>query len=200
MKKLLIIFVKNPELGKVKSRLAKSIGKEKALQVYKKLLQQTKNITVAVDCDKLICYSDRIERNDLWDNINFKKSVQAGKDLGDRMFNSIRQASKDAYNRICLIGSDNMELTSEIINRAFGYLDGDDIVLGPAKDGGYYLIGMKYPVSEIFSNKKWGSSDVLQETINDISRLGLSCRLLPELNDIDEIEDINEKDLDFLLP
>ena len=200
MKKLLIIFVKNPELGKVKSRLAKSIGKEKALQVYKKLLQQTKNITVAVDCDKLICYSDRIERNDLWDNINFKKSVQAGKDLGDRMFNSIRQASKGAYNRICLIGSDNMELTSEIINRAFGYLDGDDIVLGPAKDGGYYLIGMKYPVSEIFSNKKWGSSDVLQETINDISRLGLSCRLLPALNDIDEIEDINEKDLDFLLP
>ena len=199
MKSLLIIFVKNPQLGKVKSRLAKSIGEGKALIVYKKLLRKTRELVVDLEVDKLICYSNRIEHQDLYDNRSFQKAKQVGDNLGDKMYNSIQQASINLYKKICLIGSDNMELTDEIIRNAFEYLNDYDIVIGPAKDGGYYLIGMKTPKNEIFDLSNWGTSSVLEETLKIIQDLGLKYILLPVLNDIDVAEDISESDRDFLL-
>ena len=115
------------------------------------------------------------------------------------MFNSIQEASNDSYSRICLIGSDNMEITSDIIVGAFEHLRNNDVVLGPAKDGGYYLVGMKIPIKKIFENKKWGTNSVLEETIKDLNILELAYKLLPELNDIDVIEDIRESDRKYLL-
>jgi len=199
MKSLLIIFVKNPELGKVKSRLAKSIGEEKALKVYKMLLAKTKELVIDLEVDKLICYSNRIEHEDLWENYSFQKAKQVGDNLGEKMYNSIQQASINLYKKICLIGSDNMELTDEIIHNAFKYLNDHDIVIGPAKDGGYYLIGMKSPKNEIFKLSNWGTSSVLEETLKIIKALDLKYVLLPVLNDIDVAEDLTDSNRDFLL-
>ena len=197
---MLIVFVKNPVLGKVKSRLAKSIGREKALFVYKRLLWKTREIVLNVKCDKLICYSDFIEEKDIWDNEIFWKGVQRGADLGERMFNSIQMAADNRYEKICLIGSDNLELSSKILVDAFESLEKFDFVIGPAKDGGYYLIGMKQPNKNIFKDKAWGTNLVLEQTIRNIDDLGLKVNLLPELNDIDEIDDISPPASDYLLP
>ena len=198
MKNVLIIFVKNPQLGKVKSRLAKSIGDMNALSVYKKLLKMTKEIVIDLEFDKRVCYSDMIDQDDLWDNGIFQKGLQKGDDLGLRMYNAFKDASEDSYQKICLIGSDIIELTDEIIIKAFSLLDEHDIVLGPSFDGGYYLIGMKTPAKVLFENISWSTGVVLSETINEIHKLKLNYALLPTLNDIDEIEDINDSNRDFL--
>lgn len=200
MKNLLIIFVKNPELGKVKSRLAKSIGDVNALWVYKKLLKITKKIVIDLEFDKRVCYSDRIEREDLWNNDIFQKTLQKGDDLGLRMYNAIQDASIDSYQKTCLVGSDTIELTHKIMVKAFRFLDDHDIVLGPSFDGGYYLIGMKSPTKALFENIRWSTEVVLAETIDTIRKLKLTYALLPTLNDIDKIEDINERHKNFLLP
>ena len=199
MKNLLIIFVKNPVLGKVKSRLAQSIGAEGALSVYKKLLERTRETVVNLDIQKQVSYSDKLDETDLWGNDIFRKAVQKGENLGERMYHAIENGHKQSFQKICLIGSDIFELTEEIIKDAFKLLDHYDIVLGPSEDGGYYLIGMKTPVKKIFENKKWGTNSVLHETIKDIRRIGLKFELLPTLNDIDVLEDIKDVDRDFLL-
>ena len=115
------------------------------------------------------------------------------------MRNAFSDAFENSYDKICLIGSDILELTDEIIVRAFDHLDTHDIVLGPSLDGGYYLIGMKSPVSHVFENKKWGTGEVLKATLNDINKMSLKYSLLPILNDIDEIEDINDSNRKYLL-
>lgn len=186
-------------LGKVKSRLAKSIGEENALSVYKKLLLRTKEMVTFLDIEKVVYYSDHIEHDDTWDNDIFKKDLQRGADLGERMYNSIDAASRNSFGKICLIGSDNMEISHDIINRAYDCLDTHDIVFGPSKDGGYYLIGMKAPIKDIFKEINWSTSSVLDESIKKAKMKELGYVLLPELNDIDELEDIREEDRDFLL-
>ncbi|MCK5702753.1 MAG: TIGR04282 family arsenosugar biosynthesis glycosyltransferase [Cyclobacteriaceae bacterium] len=198
MKNLLIIFVKNPKIGKVKSRLANSIGEEKALSVYKKLLLKTNEVVIDLEFDKCVCYSESIDQEDLWENSIFLKAKQKGENLGVRMRNAFSDAFENSYDKICLIGSDILELTDEIIVRAFDHLDTHDIVLGPSLDGGYYLIGMKSPVSHVFENKKWGTGEVLKATLNDINKMSLKYSLLPILNDIDEIEDINDSNRGYL--
>ncbi len=199
MENLLIIFVKNPKIGKVKSRLAKSIGDKMALSVYKKLVKRTKEITIDLPIDKRVYYSETIEDDDLWENSIYQKRLQKGGDLGERMYNAFKEASSDSYHNICLIGSDIMELTSEIVLQAFSLLADQHIVLGPSLDGGYYLIAMKLPVKELFLNKKWGTKEVFSEAIHGIKKMKLDYALLPTLNDIDEVGDIRDIDKDYLL-
>lgn len=198
MKSLLIIFTKNTIIGKVKTRLAKSIGEEKALSVYKKLLSKTKDSVVNLAVEKRVCYSEKLELNDLWENDTFQKSIQKGDDLGKRMYNAINSASLDGYEKICLIGTDIFDLTGQVIEHAFDSLESYDIVLGPSIDGGYYLIGMKSPVKKVFENKKWSTNTVLEDTIADVNKLDLTYALLPELNDVDEINDITKDNQDYL--
>ncbi len=198
-KELLIVFIKQPEKGKVKSRLAGSIGDEKALSVYKKLIVKTLETIRGLKVDKRICYSEKILVNDLFDNSLFQKAVQQGDDLGQKMHHAIATAGNEGYDKICLIGSDIYDLTEKILAQAFSELDHCDIVLGPATDGGYYLVGMKNPVSEIFGEINWGTTHVLKQTIKKIEQKGLKFTKLPELNDIDTIEDIRDEDMDYLL-
>jgi len=199
MKGLLIIFVKNPVHGKVKSRLAAKVGADKALSIYRKLLDRTRQVVSEIPFDKLVCYSNEIDRADIWSNNDFKKDLQKGRDLGQRMYYAIEKASDDLYEKICLIGSDNMEITPEIIIEAYNSLDDADIVLGPSRDGGYYLIGMKQPIVEIFELGNWSTTSVLEETIAIAKSMELTYHLLAELNDIDELEDINDQDQNYLL-
>lgn len=186
-----MIFIKNPELGKVKTRLAKSIGHEKALNVYHLLLDHTLKITSTIKTDKAVFYSDYINENDIWREGEFKKLLQKGEDLGEKMSNAFINAFKMGYKRVVIIGSDCFELNEGILNNAFKILEENEVVIGPANDGGYYLLGLQKYYKQFFENKTWSTENVLLETLHDLSNLNLSFKLLPTLSDIDEEKDLN---------
>ena len=187
-KNLLIIFTRNPILGKVKTRLAKTVGDKTALDIYTFLLKKTKEITLDSPCDKVVYYSEKLIKNDIWNCNSFRKEVQSGEDLGAKMKNSFYDAFENNYRKVVLIGSDIYDLESYHINEAFKKLETNDVVMGPALDGGYYLIGLKKMHPKIFDNKKWGSSTVRKDTLKNLEKVDV--HLLPILNDVDVIEDI----------
>lgn len=187
-KRALIIFTRNPELGKCKTRLAKTIGDENALEVYKYLLTHTATIAKDIKADRYVFYSEHIKRNDLWDTSFFRKKLQKGTDLGERMQNAFTELLEMGYEKVTIIGSDLLDLDAEIVNDAFAQLQFNDVVLGPALDGGYYLLGIKNFYPQIFINKEWGSSSVLKATQQDLQNYSVS--LLKPLNDIDTFEDM----------
>lgn len=192
-KNLLIIFYRNPELGKVKTRLAATLGNEKALAIYLQLAAYTHQITQRITANTTVYYSHTIEMNDVWPTDEFKKEVQKGELLGERMEEAFRAAFNKDYEKVCVIGTDCLELTTEIIEHAFDALTKTDVVLGPAKDGGYYLIGMKKLYIDVFVNKHWSTHTVTHDTLLDLERLALSYTLLPLLSDIDVEEDLKGK-------
>ena len=187
-KNLLLIFTRNPELGKVKTRLAKSIGNKNALDIYNLLLNKTKEITQNTTCDKAVYYSIKVRENDIWEASIYQKHQQEGKDLGVRMQNAFKKSFTTGYQKVIIIGSDLFDLTENHIHDAFEKLETNDVVIGPAEDGGYYLLGMKKLEPHIFENKDWGTSSVREETLKDLQKVNV--HLLEELNDIDVIEDI----------
>jgi rSAM/selenodomain-associated transferase 1 len=190
MRKAIIIFVRNPEPGKVKTRLAKEIGDEQALRVYSDLLQHTHDITCNLDCDRFVFYTDYINNDDLWESENFEKKLQEGESLGNRMIVAFFELFQLGYSKVVIIGSDCPELTSFIIEDAFDQLDATDVVIGPASDGGYYLLGLTHLVPDLFNNKQWSTDTVLADTIKDTVNLQKSCSFLTELSDIDTAEDL----------
>ncbi|MEX0859140.1 MAG: TIGR04282 family arsenosugar biosynthesis glycosyltransferase [Balneolaceae bacterium] len=194
-KNKLIIFVKNEEIGKVKTRLAESIGDAQALKIYRQLLRHTHEQASRTNATKEVWYSNFITENDLWDSGNFTKKKQSGSDLGARMSGAFRESLqlKKAQN-VVLIGSDCPGLTAEIINNAFRQLSGKNIVIGPALDGGYYLIGMSSYFPELFENMVWSTDSVLEDTVEIIRKTGASFALLEELNDVDTAEDLEWMD------
>lgn len=187
---LLMIFIRNPEAGKVKKRLAASIGEKRALEIYQHLLTHTMEITRELPVVKEVHYSEKIEKNDIWDNSIFEKQTQKGKDLGERMENAFAQGFRRGFRRIIIIGSDMYELGEEDLLSAFSALKKFPYIIGPAKDGGYYLLGMKAFAPHLFKKKQWGTSKVLGDTLED---LGKEKVFLMELrNDIDTFEDLKD--------
>lgn len=189
-KNLLLIFTRNPELGKVKTRLAKTIGAEKALAIYKFLLAHTKKVTENIACDKAVYYSVKVREDDLWNGEIYQKKQQLGEDLGIRMQNAFQDAFANGYEKVLIVGSDLIDLSEEIIEKGFLQLASNDVVMGPAEDGGYYLLGMKSVHPNVFKNKNWGTSSVREETLNDLK--DKKVHLLNELNDADVLDDIKE--------
>jgi uncharacterized protein len=187
MKTALIIFVKNLRYGQVKTRLAEKLGHEQAFEIYKMLLQHTRRITSGVKTDKFLFYSDKIE-NDDWPVI-FSRQAQQGDDLGKRMQNAFELLFSKGYQKLVIIGSDCLELNSTIIEQGFYELDEMDVVIGPAKDGGYYLMGLKKNSPFLFENIEWSTNKVLEQTVTLCSDHKLRYSLLEVLNDIDEPED-----------
>ena len=188
----LIIFARNPIPGKVKTRLAATIGAERTLDIYKQLLLLTHAATTGINCSKVVYYSDHIEANDLW-NAGYKKALQQGNNLGERMSNAFDEVLKGKFSKAVIIGTDCPELSSTIIEEAFDKLEEYDVVLGPAADGGYYLLGMKVAHPQMFSNIKWSTNTVLSQTIAVCNEFNLSYHCLAVLHDIDE-----ESDLQYL--
>ena len=189
-KKAIILFTKNPELGKVKTRLAKTIGNEKALHIYKKLLVHTQEIVTPVQADKFVFYSDFITKDDQWDTASFHKKVQYGTDLGTKMANAFQEIFKLGYQSVCIIGSDCYELNTQGIEEAFSALEKNDTVIGPTFDGGYYLLGMNAYQEALFQDKTWSTDSVYTDTIRDFKNLRLSYFDLEKLSDIDEEQDL----------
>ena len=189
--KALIVFVRNPVLGTVKTRVAKTIGDEAALRLYKKLLLHTHEIIKNIACHKYIFYADEIAMEDSWPNNIYKKEVQINSGLGAKMEAAFKKAFDGGHKHVLIIGSDCYDLTAAIINEAFVALKTNDVVLGPAKDGGYYLLGQSKLNTDLFSIGEWSTSLVLAQTIEACERSGLSYKKLELLSDVDEASDIN---------
>jgi rSAM/selenodomain-associated transferase 1 len=195
MENALIIFVRNAEKGKVKTRLAKDVGDDKALEVYKFLLQYTRDLAISCNCSHFVFYSSYIHFNDVFDEDLFTKFIQEGSDLGERMMNAFKKVFDLGCKKVCIIGSDCYELQAEILNESFEQLTATDVVIGPASDGGYYLLGMKQLHTDLFNQKDWGTSNVLDDTLTSLKNARLTYTELPVLNDIDTIEDLLETNI-----
>ena len=189
-KELLLIFTRNPELGKVKNRLAEKIGDKAALKIYNHLLQHTVAITKNLQVVKWVFYSEEIPQEDIWDKNTFSKKLQQGQDLGERMENAFRSGFEAGFSNIIIIGSDLYDLSEEDLKKAFLTLQYSEAVIGPATDGGYYLLGLKFLTSKVFKNKAWGSNTVLQATLQDLKNHQI-IQLEPR-NDIDRFEDLEQ--------
>ncbi len=186
-KNLLIVFVKNIILGKVKTRLAKTIGDEGAFRIYSELVGITESETKKVNSDRHIYFSDVIISSK-WEADT--KFVQEGADLGIRMQNAFQEGFDHGYENIILIGSDLPDISQEVIALGFEQLEQNDVVFGPADDGGYYLLGMSKMIPSIFQEKPWSQSTLLKLTLQQLSEQNVPVGLLNTLNDIDTFEDL----------
>jgi rSAM/selenodomain-associated transferase 1 len=194
-KSVLFIFVKNPEHGLVKTRLAADIGDDAALNVYNRLLEYTESVATEIDVHKQIWYSKKIETDDIWPEHVYEKRVQSGKNLGERMSGAFSENDESGYIKQIIIGSDCAELTANHIEKAFIELDEHDVVLGPSEDGGYYLLGMRSYIHELFEGMSWSTENLYRETLQTIRTLQLSFAELEILNDIDTLDDLNKSTL-----
>ena len=192
MKKELIIFYKNPELGKVKTRLAATMGDEAALAIYYLLTTHTRQVTEDLSITKSVWYSDFVDREDPWDNQKYNKQLQKGSHLGERMQYAFKTAFENGAEQVCIIGTDCFEIHASHIKSAYHSLEKVDAVIGPSKDGGYYLLGMKRLLPELFENKVWSTNMVFEETLKDFERLRLPFIKLPLLSDVDVEADLSE--------
>ena len=151
-------------------------------------MDHTCQIAQSISVDRYLFYNSFIAENDKWPEAQFQKLLQQGPDLGEKMKNAF-QVVFQTHQKIVIIGSDCASLTEEIINKAFEKLSEYPFVIGPATDGGYYLLGMNHYSPAIFDNIAWSTSQVFPKTIEIIESLGKKYYLLPELSDIDTEED-----------
>ncbi|MFN3847787.1 MAG: TIGR04282 family arsenosugar biosynthesis glycosyltransferase [Spirosomataceae bacterium] len=195
----LIIFVKNPALGKVKTRIAKTTGDEKALEIYRELLNHTLQITQNLSCKKHLYYSDFVDNQDIWPNEIYQKNTQKlSNDLGIRMAAAFKEMYDSGFEKAAIIGSDCLALNAEILENTFVKLTDKQAVIGKVEDGGYYLLGLNFVklkqkiedvLDAVFLNKEWSHADVAKEALTAFKKLNLNYDLMPTLTDIDEYED-----------
>lgn len=190
----LIIFVKNPVSGTVKTRIARTVGNERAVAVYQHLLRHTQQTVQQLRGRRVVYYGDFINPDDGWNG--YDKQLQSGRDLGERMLTAFREQFEQAAepkrfppDRIVIIGSDCLAITPAHIERAFAALDAADVVIGPATDGGYYLLGMKQLHPFLFADMPWSQPELRQLTELALLQNGLTFERLDELTDIDEWAD-----------
>lgn len=190
MKESLIIFVRNPELGKVKTRIANTLGDAAALNIYQILLEKTKSVVQNLNCKKYIFYSDYIGDQDLWSDASFIKRLQVAGDLGAKMKMAFEEVIADGADKIVIIGSDCFDLSTKIIENAFASLNFNDAVIGPAEDGGYYLLGLKELIPSVFELKEWSTPTLFNSTFYTLKEQFKEVVMLPTLNDVDEAKDV----------
>jgi rSAM/selenodomain-associated transferase 1 len=192
MEQILLIFIRNSILGKVKTRLAADIGPELTLKVYQKLLDHTRQVAEQVNAKRIVCYSDFVDPEDTWGAGTFTKEVQNQvHDLGLRMSHAFEHAFAQSPGAgVVIIGSDCAQLNSAHLKAAYGALYQHDIVIGPAHDGGYYLLGMRAMHQDLFTHMKWSTETVCADTRKRALDLGLTVFDLPMLHDVDNLEDL----------
>lgn len=184
MRNTVIVFARKPVRGKVKTRLAKTIGIEKAFSTYKQLLDNTLETAKKAQAKLKVYWSESTNYTD--------GVIQEGNDLGERMYNAFIN-ELNGENKVCLLGTDVPYITGEIIDKSFAALDTNDIVFGSSKDGGYYLVALKKtPPKELFIGKEWSHNKVLKDALEVCKKYGLKIYFTPTLLDIDTEEDFNE--------
>lgn len=194
----IIIFQKNLIPGKVKTRLAATVGNQQALDIYRELVAFTHRQTSEVaDADVWIFFSESFEEiGEKFQQYMTAKMVQEGSDLGKRMHNAFETIFGMGYKKAILIGTDCPEISPEILESALDALQKNEAVIGPALDGGYYLVGMNKAQPHLFEDMPWSTENVFSLTLQKLNQLNIAYWLLPALSDIDTEEDwLNFKSL-----
>jgi len=193
-KRCVILFVKLPEKGRVKSRLAQRMNEDLVLRLYENMVLDTIDMLTQGRFPFRICYtpSDARDRIREWLGQGYRAFPQAGDDLGDRMENAFEHVFSEGAEDALLIGSDIPGLTAGVMVEAFAALLKNEAVIGPAGDGGYYLIGFKKGSFEpiIFHDMIWSTKTVFRETMDRLHDASLKVHVLPELTDVDTVEDL----------
>ena len=192
-RRALILFLRYPEKGRVKTRLAKVLGDDFVLELYKNFIADILDLCGDVDADIIPAYAGGngiLPNRPLYEAYSCVR--QKGSDLGERMYNAFVEVSSLGYSQFVLIGSDIPDLPAEIISEAFEHLERRDVVLGPSRDGGYYLIGVNRERIDdaIFKGIPWSTSQVFEKTITNLRNKDLSWAALTLWNDIDDAEDL----------
>jgi rSAM/selenodomain-associated transferase 1 len=190
----LLFFIKNPERGKVKTRLISAVGAETAVRLYKRfLLEMLSTLNRGTFLFYLCFYpADALEDLRNWLGEDYLYLPQQGENLGERMKNGFMEALAMDFKRVVLIGSDIPGLPLEFIEEAFTSLEEKDAVIGPSFDGGYYLIGFRDKTFSpgAFKGIPWSTGRVFEETMKILKHGGLTVHTLPPRRDIDTIEDL----------
>lgn len=186
----LIVFLKAPRPGTVKTRLARALGPEVACDAYRRLVATLLNQLAELPGVEL-CYSpdDALEEVRPWLREGWRSAPQRDGDLGERLRRAFDRTFAEGAERIVVVGSDCPTVIPSDIHAAWNGLHTHDVVLGPAIDGGYWLIGLRRPQPELFRDIPWGESTVLRRTVERARRSGLSLELLREQRDIDTVDD-----------
>ena len=190
MKPMVLVFCKNALLGTVKTRLAQSIGELKALEVYQQLLQKTARTLQASGLETAVWHTPSSQPDPLWLEVTSSCFRQVSGDLGQRMQAGFEWAFGQGYGPVVGIGTDLWDLEATDLEQALELLQNKEVVIGPAADGGYYLIGMQKIQTQLFQNKAWSTPDLLEQTLADIAPEKRA--LLSQKNDIDTAADLQK--------
>lgn len=197
MKKILVIMAKEPEVGKVKTRLSPQLTDQQAAELYKCFLidkigsiielgKSIKGISLAVAFDPPSAQLFFQKLVPSW----FILINQHGSDLGERLMHLFDHCLSSGFDRVVVIDSDSPNLPLEFLERAFEMLKNADVVLGPSQDGGYYLIGLTKRQPKLFNNIAWSTDSVLKQTTNQAKKLHLTVESLPKWYDVDTPQDL----------
>lgn len=189
-----LLFVKSPSKGKVKSRLAAEIGEEAALAIYKNFVADLTGMLMSGGFPlKIFFHPPRSRKNvEKWLGKGFECLPQEGADLGEKMKNAFRKSFSEGIEKALLIGSDIPDLPRRILDEAFSSLEDRDAVIGPCADGGYYLIGFRREtfLPGIFDGIRWSSASVFGDTMRFFEKAGYAVRILSEWRDVDTLDDL----------
>lgn len=191
----LIIFLRYPKIGKVKTRLAKTTSSEFALRFYKSCAENLiNNVKKIPKVNRFVFYSNKNEKDEITNWLGGKLffAHQEGDDLGSRMKNAFEKVFTTGAKKVIIVGTDIPDLSNDIILKAFEYLDRNEFVIGPSRDGGYYLLGMKKSYPILFEDIEFSTSSVYAKTIKKINEIKLNFHILPELQDIDTETDLQQ--------
>jgi uncharacterized protein len=186
----LIIFTRHPELGKCKTRIAAELGDHAALKIYEKLVAYTHAITKDLPMKKFVFYADDLPPVDLWTDGNFERRIQTPGGLGEKMLNAFKEVFESGCDQVAIIGSDCAQITAMDILSAYTPLE--DVVFGPAEDGGYYLLRLSHCIPELFQDMKWSHHQVLEKSLSRLGELGIDYYLLGTKSDIDYANDLQK--------
>lgn len=195
-KERLIIFTRYPEEGATKTRLIPILGAKGAATLHRQMTEYTlskvRELQNSYPLSIEVCFTGgSLSLMQHWLGSDIIYQAQGKGDLGSRMARSLTVAFQDSIDRVVIIGTDCPSLNAQLLQQAFYQLHSHNLVIGPAIDGGYYLIGLHYLIPELFSGVNWGTDEVLQNTVDIAKKLELSIAYLPQLADIDRPEDLS---------
>ncbi|MBU0469085.1 MAG: TIGR04282 family arsenosugar biosynthesis glycosyltransferase [Candidatus Omnitrophica bacterium] len=190
---VLMIFLKYPEPGKVKTRLASSIGDEKAAFYYRDFVETIFKNTRSFNYVRHVFFSPKEKAKEIKDWLGEQEVYyeQEGECLGERQLNAFKKTLIEGVKKAVVIGTDNPLVNNEVVNEAMRSLESHDVVIGPSEDGGYYLLGMKKIKEMFFNNVDWSTDKVLDQILQNIGGSGLSVGVLKERFDVDTVDDLN---------